>query len=140
MLGVAPLPSGDSDGFIGTHQAIELSGEAGPVELLGVDFFHSLDRPALNKETLDRIEWGKLVVTRLQRPHFVRDAEQVSDEILEMGRQIDEKVRLGLALDRVRVASRCHQAVVQRDIGLDEMGDKGLVEAHETVAIVKTGD
>jgi hypothetical protein len=29
---------------------------------------------------------------------------------------------------------------VQRDIGLDEMGDKGLVEAHETVAIVKTGD
>ena len=57
MLGVAPLPSGDGRRFVGghAHQAIELEGEARPVERCGVFFLYPLDRAALNKEPLDRV-------------------------------------------------------------------------------------
>lgn len=77
------------------------------------------------------------MVARLQRPHFVCDAEQVSDEILEMGCRIDQKVRLAPVLDRAWLMPRCRQPAMQRDISLGEMGDKSPVEAHEAVAIVR---
>ncbi len=52
------------------------------------------------------------MVTCLQRPHFVRDAEQLADKVFEMRGQIDEKVRLGLALQRVRLPARRHKPVM----------------------------
>ena len=66
----------------------------GPLSCRGVGFLDPLDRAALHEQALDRIERRELVVTRLQRPHFGGDAEQLADKVFEMRRQIDEKVRL----------------------------------------------
>ena len=114
MLGVAPLPGGDRHLLVGwrTHQAVELAGEARPVELLGVGFLDPLYRTPLHEQALDRVERSELIVTCLQRPHFARDAEQLADKVFEMRGQIDEKVRLGLALQRVWLPARRHKPVM----------------------------
>src|SRR6202022_4547201 len=139
MLGIAPLPGGyrNSLAGCGTYQAIDPAGEARPVECGGVFFLDPLDGAALHKEALDRVERGEFVVARLQRSDLGSNAEQLADEILEMGGQLDDEVGLGLMLDRVRIASRRHQPVVQRDVALSEMSDERLVEPNEAVAVVK---
>src|SRR5437763_1268485 len=67
MLGIAPLPGRDRQRLTGrrTDHAIDLASQARPVECLGVLLFDTLDRAALNKEALDRIERRELVVPRL---------------------------------------------------------------------------
>ena len=114
MLGVAPLPDRDRDLLVRwrAHQAVELAGEARPVELLGIGFLDPPYRAALHKQALDRVERSELMVTCLQRPHFVGDAEQLADKVFEMRGQIDEKVRLGLALQRARLPACCHKPVM----------------------------
>ena len=79
------------------------------------------------------------MVTFLQRPHFVRDAEQLADKVFEMRGQIDEKVRLSLALQRVWLLTCRHKPVVQRNIGLGKMCDKRLIDSYETMPVVKIG-
>jgi len=79
------------------------------------------------------------MVTCLQRPHLVRDAEHLADKVFEMRGQIDEKVRLSLALDRVWLPPCYHKPVVKRDIGLGKMGDKRPIDSYEAMPVVKIG-
>jgi len=85
------------------------------------------------------MERRQFVMALLQRPNLGLDAEQLTGEILEMGREIDQQVRFVEALDRVRVAPRRHQSVVQTDINRSEMRDECTIEADQTLAGVKIG-
>src|SRR5229473_392316 len=58
----------------------------------------------------------------LQRANLAGDAEQLADKVFEMGRQIDEELGFGLAVD---------------PLGRSEMRDKGAVDPNEPVALVK---
>ena len=79
------------------------------------------------------------MVACLQRPHLGSDAEQLGEEILEMGGQVDEQDRLGLALERVWLLPRYHQPVAERDVGLGKMGDKRPIDSSEAMPVVKIG-
>jgi hypothetical protein len=79
-------------------------------------------------------------MTRLERPDIRLDAEKPAEKILEMGREIDEEVRFVEALNRVRLAPRRHQPVMQPNVGLGEVGNKRPINANEPVAVVKIGE
>ena len=109
------------------------------VELGGVGLLHFLDRAALHEKPLHRIERREPLVPRLQRADLAGDAEEVADKIFEMRRQIDEKIGFVLAVERIGLGARRHQPVVQRRLDGGEMRDKGAVEPHQPVALVKIG-
>ena len=62
-------------------------------------------RLALHELALDDVERRELVMPRLERAHLVADAEQRGEEVLEMRRERDQELGLGLAVERIgRVA------------------------------------
>src|ERR1051325_10618043 len=76
---------------------------------------------------------------RLQGPYLGGDAEQLAEEILEMRREIDQEIALGLAIDRFRIGATRYQPVVQGRVGRGEMRDKGAVEPDQPGALEKVG-
>ncbi len=62
------------------------------------------------------------------------------EKILEVRRQIDDEVRLGPGCEPVGIGARRHQPVVQPDLARRQMPDKGAVEPHQPVAVVKIGE
>src|SRR5438552_449665 len=77
------------------------------------------------------------MVTRLECAHLGLDPEEVADEIFEMRREIDQKLRVHLGLERVGIAPRRYQPVVQIRIGRAEPCDERRIETHEPVAAVQ---
>ena len=57
-----------------------------------------------------------------------------------MRREIDQQVGFVEPLDRVGVAPRRHQPVMQTDIGFGKIGHKCPIEPNETVAVIKIGE
>ena len=80
------------------------------------------------------------MVPRLQGPHLVRDAEELAEEILEMRCEIDQEVRVGIAVNRVGIAAGRHQPVVQRRVAFCEMRNKRPIEAQQALTLVKIGE
>ena len=78
-------------------------------------------------------------MARLERAHLGFDGEQAAEKILEMRREIDDQVGLGLLVERGRVGARGHQPVVQRHIARGEMRDELAVEPDQPAAVVKLG-
>ena len=62
-----------------------------------------------------------------------------AEKILEMRRDIDDQIGLGLLVERGGVSARSHQPVVQRHIARREMRDKLAVEPDKPTAVVKLG-
>ena len=140
VLGVTPLPGSDRGNGRRVHQPIELAGELRPVDRRGFGFLQPFGSAPLHKQPFHRIKQRQLVMTRLQRPYIRLDAKQRADEILEVRREIDQEVGFVEALDRIRIAPRRHQPIMQPDIGLGEMGNKHPIKANEPVAVVKIGE
>ncbi len=139
MPGIAPLPRRDAiDGA--AAQRVQLLREGRAVDRRRVCLLDALDRAALHEQPLDRIERRQRVVARLQRANLGSDAEQRAEEILDMRRQFDQQLRFRRMSEPVRIAPPRHQPVVQRNICFGEMRDKGAIDAHEAVAIVKIGE
>src|SRR5258708_34407886 len=66
---------------------------------------------------------------------FALDAEQPGDEVLEMGRERDQKVGFGFFFRRIY--SRGNEPVVQRLVGPFEEAEKRPVDAKQAFALVQ---
>ena len=85
-----------------------------------------------------RVERRQLLVARLQRAHLGGDAEQLADEVLEMGRELDDQVGFRLAVDLVRRGARAPSAGrADRDCAPRAKSTKRRVEPHQAVAAIK---
>ena len=102
--------------------------------LLGADTF---DGAALHEQSLHRIERGQFVMNFLQSLDLGRNAEQGADEILDMGRQIDQQLGLVLAVERAGIEPGRHQPVMEIDVAVLQLGNESLIEADQAVALVK---
>ena len=72
-----------------------------------------------------------------QRPHLVRDAEQLGDELFQHGRKLDDEIGFRLALQLFGRGARRHQPVVQlRTLRLEKIHELA-VEADQAVAAIK---
>ena len=142
MLGLRRHPARDMRGVIGlgqslAHQSLELAPERGTIERRGFFGRHALDGATLHEEALHLIERRQRMMTRLERAHLSLDPEEIADEILEMRREVDQQLRVHLGLERVGIAPRRHQPVVQIRIGRAEPCDERRIETHEPVAAVQ---
>ncbi len=142
MLGLRHRPARDMRGVIElgqslAHQSLELAPERGTIERRGFFGRHALDGATLHEEALHLIERRQRMMTRLERAHLGLDAEEVADEILEMQREIDQQLGVRLGLERIGIAPRRHQAIVQLGVDRGEPRDEGRVEAHEAFPAVQ---
>ena len=76
---------------------------------------------------------------RLQIADFGRDAEQLADEVLDFRGEVDQQIGFRLAIERLGVGARRHQAVVQRYVAGGEVRDKGAVKTDQALALVQIG-
>ncbi len=74
---------------------------------------------------------------RLQRADRLADAEQRRDEVLEMRRERDQELGLGLAIERIGRVAGGGEARRQRRIGFVQCLDKAAVQHRQTVARVE---
>src|SRR5262249_866349 len=124
-------------GEFAAEQRRELGGERRPVEaggLLGAVF---LGGAALHEQPLGAVERRQPAVPGLQRGKLGGDAEQLADEVVEHGRELDDQLGLRLARDGVGGSPSSHQPAVQAGVAALEQIDEGAVEAHEAVAAVQ---
>ena len=96
-----------------------------------------IHRLALHELTLDDIQRCELVMLCLERAHVLADAEECGDEVLEMRRERDEELGLGLALQRIGCAAGGGKARSQRRIGLAQCLDEASIERQQAVARVE---
>jgi hypothetical protein len=129
-----PLPGGDW--FIGrrTHQPAELGGDRRPVDRHSIGFFDPFDRAALYKQPPDRIKLRQFIMASLPHP-----AKKIADDILDIGRQLDLKIRFRGALESGGIAPRRHQSATDCGMSCCEVSDRGSVDAHETITSIKAG-
>ena len=97
-------------------------------------------RLALDEQTLHRVERRELVVPGLERAHFGLDAEQRRDEVFEMRPERDQELRLGLALQRIRVGARRGEARRKYRIRRLQMVDESTVDTRRPVALIEIGE
>ena len=68
---------------------------------------------------------------------FAIDAEQLADEVFELGRKRDDEFGLVLAGDGVRRRARGEKPIMQSGVRLAQEGDERGIEPHETVAAIQ---
>ena len=143
-FGKAPLPGEHPcprvRNLAGAEMRFQRLAQRVAIERGGSVFLYFLDRAALYEEALYRVKRRKLVVSRLQIADFSVDAEQRSEKIFEVRREIDDEIGLSFAVERGGVGARGHHPVVQRRVASREMGHKGTVELDEPVALVELGE
>ncbi len=79
---------------------------------------------ALHEQALARVERSEPMVARGQRAHLRADAEQLADEVFEVGRERDDEVRLLAGGKRLRRSARRRETRRQRALGSTEMLDE----------------
>ena len=96
-----------------------------------------VQRAALHEQALDRVKRSELVMARGERLHLGFDAEQASDKIIEMRRDRDQQIRLGLRRQRGRVGTTREQPVAQCGVGFAEEREECGVEPSQSVSRVE---
>ena len=68
------------------------------------------------------------------------DIEQPGDEILELGRQGDQQLRLAFGIEHARVRPRRHQSSSQVRSAGGEMGAEQAIDPGQPFRLVKIGE
>ena len=122
------------------EMAAQLALERAAVERLRILRRDARRRPSLHELALDLMERRQLVVAVRQRRHFVHDAEELSDEPLEVRRDVEDQRRLVLRGDRVRNGACREQALAQRGIRRTEELQERAVDRALAIPPVEVGE
>jgi hypothetical protein len=76
-------------------------------------------------------------MARAQRARRARDPEKLGDEVLKLGREIDEEIGFRLAGHLLGRGARGHQPVVQVGVTAPQEIDEAAVEADQALAAIK---
>ncbi len=146
VLGLGQHPALDRNGEIEFGQfAAEQRLEFAPkravrVERRGLFGRIFLRRTALHEQSLHGIERRQRVVAALELGHLGADAEQLGDEVFELGGERDDQLGLRLAGKFVGRRARRHQPVVQFEIALLERCNKTGVQPDEPVTRIEVAE
>jgi hypothetical protein len=122
---------------LAAEKRFELCAQSITVEAVGLVGAIFLGSATLHEQPLHLVERRQRIVAQSQRPHLVGDAEQLGDEVLELGRKLDDEIGFGLACRRFWGRARRHQPMVQVAIARLEHVDEAGVEAHQAVAAIE---
>lgn len=142
MLGFSREPARDvvreaelGEWFLG--ESFDLGGNREAVDFTGLFGGETGERLALHEAAFDGIEGGQLGMAKLERGEFLLDAEYVSDEVLEIGRELNEEFRICFGCERGRVLAGGEETSVERGRGLAQVAEKGGIELEESLARVQ---
>ena len=122
------------------HRRLERPAKRSGVERRRLGRLVCVHRATLDEQPLDGVKRRELVVLRLERAHLGHDPEQCGEEVLDVGGERDQELRLALAIERVRLASRGGEPIGQRRVRLVEVRDEQRVDARRTFATVEIGE
>ena len=92
---------------------------------------------ALHEQPLDAVERRQHVVAPPHLRQFARDAEQLAEEIFQLGRQRQDQFRLRLAGNVVRRGPRGEEAAVKRSVAPGQKVEEARVESHESFPVIE---
>ena len=102
--------------------------------VFGLDLVHGAP---LHEQPLDRINRRELVVMTGERVKFGFDAEQLSNEILDVRCKRDQQLGFGFCGERSRILPRGDQLVSQPGIDFAQEFHERRIEANEGFAVVE---
>ena len=145
VLGFGVEPSGNVVGEASIGQRLleegfEFGSDGKAIYLSRFFFRESGEGFALNEAALDGEEWSEFGVLGLKAAEFGFDAEELADEVFEIGRDFNDEFGVLFLSEGSRVFACGHEARVQRRRGGLKLLEKNGVKFDEAFAPVEIGE